>query len=72
MASKRHQRWKACGRKAKYTKREAIGRAKYLRATKDIWVNAYQCKYCGGWHVGHPTRAAKHGIRMSMREKRSD
>jgi hypothetical protein len=54
MASKRHVRWKQCERKKKYmTINEARIVAVKLRLGKSIFVSAYGCRYCGGFHVGH-------------------
>jgi hypothetical protein len=48
-------RWRACTRKRAYsTKKEAqvvVGR----HAMQGDVVEAYQCRWCKRWHVGHPS-----------------
>lgn len=42
----------ACGRKARYPTREAaIERAAVGIAHGQPFLRAYQCPYCGGWHL---------------------
>jgi hypothetical protein len=44
-------RTKSCEEKNRYTKREARG---VVNAAKGAKLRAYPCRYCHGWHVGHP------------------
>lgn len=56
MASKRHQRRKACSRKVRHGSPEAARTALHkLNQAKGYQgpMNAYQCQFCGGWHIGH-------------------
>jgi hypothetical protein len=52
----------SCKRKVKRSKLEAKQLAQIL-TNKEYWrtvpVNAYSCKWCDGWHVGHNRRAKK-------------
>lgn len=60
MASKRHLRRKACeGKRRHPSVREAQHAVQvlYQRHVVDGEVQAYQCPFCGGYHVGH----ARHG-----------
>lgn len=42
----------ACGRKARYpTKADAIERAAVGIAHGQKFLRAYECPYCGGWHL---------------------
>lgn len=45
-----------CKRKVKYKSKEFAIRALNLHVRKyqpTRRVNAYQCKFCKGWHIGH-------------------
>ncbi len=56
MASKRRIRGKSCTGKIRHKTREgAEAHARDLRSKGErVWV--YRCHFCGGWHVGHPTK----------------
>jgi hypothetical protein len=63
VASRRHKRRKQCIGKIRYSSSaEALKESKRLRwhniTKKDDfqYLDAYPCKYCGGWHVGHQRR----------------
>ncbi|MEX2599528.1 MAG: hypothetical protein WD533_07725 [Dehalococcoidia bacterium] len=48
-------RWRACTRKRSYkTKREAEVIVDRHASQGDV-VESYQCRFCGKWHVGHPS-----------------
>lgn len=67
MASKRHLRHKACDGKIRYEQRETAEQAaQSLAQYKHQWINAYHCRFCKGWHIGHPNARA----RQSMIAKR--
>jgi hypothetical protein len=66
MASKRNIRRKACEGKQKMEKYSAIAYAKKLRKRGEI-MNAYLCKFCGRWHIGH----MPHRMKVMMEKKRS-
>ena len=53
MASKRAFRRKSCEKKVRFT---SDGSAwKSLRGHSKIGtMHVYRCKFCGGWHIGHP------------------
>jgi hypothetical protein len=54
MSSKRHIRRKSCEGKVRYATVEEA--RKRLRGG----MNAYRCKFCGGYHIGHrPGTTAK-------------
>lgn len=48
-----------CGDKDQLSKAEAIDRVHYKRRTLGSDLNAYKCKYCGFWHVGHRTKGRR-------------
>jgi len=55
MTSRRRLRRNACGQKRRYPDQTAAKRAIWLG--REMWrgyVNAYLCKFCGHWHIGHP------------------
>ena len=53
MASRRAERRRACERKKRYERDEAVKVMVQLRRKGEPHMNAYHCRYCGGWHVGH-------------------
>jgi hypothetical protein len=56
MASRRHQRTRACTAKRRYpTYAQAVQAAQQLQYTQHKFarMNAYECRFCGGWHTGH-------------------
>jgi hypothetical protein len=54
MASKRRLRRKACGTKVKYKKiAAAIAASRAIYKKSGEYVQAYKCKYCPAFHVGH-------------------
>ena len=55
MASKRHQRRKACEGKVRFESRLAAERKRrFVYADHDDKaLNVYKCSFCGGWHLGH-------------------
>lgn len=58
MSSKRRIRRRSCEGKVNYPdKATAIHNAGILRKTHQggTW-RAYRCEFCGGWHVGRPSR----------------
>ena len=62
MASKRRLRRKACEGKQSYATLEAATAVtQRLRG-----LNAYKCKHCSGFHVGHPPGR----VRQSLAAKR--
>lgn len=49
------QRWRGCTRKRAYeTRKEARAVVARHMRQGDV-VDAYQCRWCGRWHVGHPS-----------------
>lgn len=54
MSSKRHARWKACGRKVRYlTRSDAARAASYAFRRGAGLIQAYGCHWCHFWHIGH-------------------
>jgi hypothetical protein len=54
MASKRRLKRKACTGKIKYAKvSAAIAASRALYKKTGAYVQAYKCKYCSSYHVGH-------------------
>jgi hypothetical protein len=54
MASKRHQRKKACdGKKRHDTFLEAAKAAEAMRDIHCQFLHAYRCPHCKHYHVGH-------------------
>lgn len=54
MSSKRRLRRRSCEGKVRHESAAGanIARAKLARRDDDR-MNAYHCRFCGGWHVGH-------------------
>jgi hypothetical protein len=54
-------RAKSCQKKRRYaTSSEAEDTARHRReesGEKDLEI--YPCRFCGGWHIGHPLRPRK-------------
>jgi hypothetical protein len=63
MSSKRRLRRKSCESKIRHPdKTSAILHLKALQRKTDDWLVVYHCKFCKGWHVGHPTHKRKLNI----------
>ena len=63
MASKRHQRRKACEGKVKFSDFATASRAAYsYQRTFGHWMLAYKCDFCSGYHIGHPPRHIRQAI----------
>lgn len=61
MSSKRHLRRKGCGDKVRHATREAarahlFGLVRKFDKPSSERLETYQCRFCRGWHVGHPPR----------------
>jgi hypothetical protein len=54
MSSLRRQRQRACEGKVRYGQARAKRVAHDMREKYQEVLLPYQCKFCGGWHVGHP------------------
>ena len=65
MSSKRRLRRNECKGKARYegqmAAQAAIGRLRRRTGTRE-WLNAYRCRWCNGWHFGHPPRRVRQAI----------
>lgn len=69
MASRRRLRKKSCDGKKKFTDQESAGRAAaYRTRLHGRWITPYRCKFCGGYHIGHPPRS----VRQSLKAKREN
>jgi hypothetical protein len=56
VSSKRAIRRRSCGRKQRHgSEAEARAHIGGLHGRKGYQglLNAYRCRFCGGWHVGH-------------------
>ena len=63
MASKRHQRRRACEGKVSYeTIEDATDAARKYRHDFGQRLTPYRCKWCGNYHVGHPPRHVRRAI----------
>jgi len=64
MASKRNVRRKACKGKVRYGSASEANAAAYSRRLKTSeWIIGYGCKFCGGFHIGHPPANVRQAIR---------
>jgi len=63
MASKRQVRRSECGNKKKFDTFEEAGRSSKISSmiTKRR-IMAYKCKWCGGFHIGHPPKKVKQRV----------
>jgi len=70
MASKRHLRRKSCEGKIRFTDAASAQRAatSHEYAFKH-WMVPYPCKFCGGYHIGHPNKKIKQKIIATMASK---
>lgn len=65
VSSKRALRRKACSGKRRYgTEEEARAGIAGLRRKEPAtgWLTTYKCRFCGGFHFGHPTRRVRQAI----------
>lgn len=70
MKNRRHFR-RACGRKVKYETSQQARSAAFLVSNRlRAMLTYYQCKYCGGWHIGHPPRHIKQSILDKRRQRK--
>ncbi len=68
MASKRRLRKKACTRKKTHESQVAAeGHAKRL----GFPYVAYDCKFCGGWHVGRPNSRQRQSLEAKASNRRN-
>jgi hypothetical protein len=62
MSSKRAMRRRMCGAKDRFPSEEAalaaIRRLRRATGTHD-WLTPYRCRFCGGFHFGHPPRRVR-------------
>lgn len=60
MASKRRVRRNGCDGKIRYASKDAADQAA-RRASKQSgqWISGYGCRFCKGFHIGHPPRKKK-------------
>lgn len=65
MSSKRRLRRRTCESKVRRTKEEAETYAYYSRK-RGIMIYPYKCKFCGGWHVGHPNKRQLKAISLAV------
>jgi hypothetical protein len=60
--SKRGSRKRACETKRRYETADEARGAMYGAARRGAALKsliAYRCKYCPGWHIGHPVMRRK-------------
>jgi hypothetical protein len=66
MASKRNVRKKSCDGKVRHLSREsAVTARRHVRKSSGEWLNEYKCKFCNGWHFGHPPWRTQQAINAS-------
>jgi hypothetical protein len=70
MSSKRRHRRKACTGKTRHVDLAAAREAALRARGRGHRVNTYPCPYCGGWHIGHPTRDQRHAGRQAVAARR--
>jgi hypothetical protein len=71
MASKRGERRRACGNKVKHSQAGAFSEAIRLRRLyPGEQIDAYRCKHCSAWHVGHRVKKVRQAIQARRREER--
>ena len=69
MASKRHVRRKQCEGKLKFPDQPAAQRAAASHMkTYGQWMTGYRCKFCNGFHIGHPPKYVRQAI-IAKRER---
>jgi len=69
-----YQRYHGCQRKIRYGHKETAERAVLaMRAkqTRHEKLEAYECEYCEGWHIGHSRRRFRITISILPGEKRT-
>ena len=63
MASKRHLRRKACEGKIKFADFKSAHQACISYKHKfGHYMRAYPCRFCSGYHIGHPTRDQRRAL----------
>lgn len=71
--TKRKLRKKSCDGKVKYINEEDAERsAKAVHRKTGHWIEAYHCKFCGGFHIGHPPFNVRQSIVAQLRNKRKE
>jgi hypothetical protein len=70
VSSKRAHRRKACTGKIRHPDPAHARAAARQARTRGHRVNPYPCGYCGGWHIGHPTRRQRHAARQAVNARR--
>lgn len=48
-----YRRWRGCGRKRAYQTKAAAQKVVGRHAREGDVVEAYRCRWCDRWHVGH-------------------
>lgn len=61
MASKRRKRRKSCLNKVRHDTMPIARTVAHICRNKysDRKIRAYKCKFCNGFHIGHPPRTAR-------------
>lgn len=54
-----------CGRKKRFATREEAEAHKH---PNDARMGAYECLWCGGWHLGHGSKRARNRAKAYMRK----
>lgn len=62
MSSKRKVRRDQCVGKVRYTQERAMAEAAKLHHRTWERMNAYMCRWCNSFHVGHTTKAVRQRI----------
>lgn len=69
MASKRNVRKKMCSGKDRYSTLEEAQAQARLANKRTSWINAYHCKSCGGYHIGHAPRNVRQAMIARQQNK---
>lgn len=68
MASKRRQRRKACEGKVRHSGPDAaFAVMRALTRRRLDHGKPYPCRFCKGWHIGHPPGSARFAIQKQRR-----
>ena len=70
MASKRAIKRRACSGKKKYNEEDAKRASYHARRKTGDWILPYGCKFCKGWHIGHPPRKVRQAIIAKQKRRK--
>jgi hypothetical protein len=71
--TKRKLRRKSCTGKIRYESfNDANKHAVSMHYKTGQWFAAYHCKFCGGWHIGHPPYSVRQSIIDQKKNRRKE